>query len=427
MNFWDLKWQERKQMRCDVFEDMKSPLALAMAELLEEISVFIEALETVKPRWRVAEMYLSALVAHLFEKPTNYWRNRNDLSSSFPHSLGGFEPSLPKNNHHYPSRFDDHAFHNITPPDYTTAGDYRNPAPEYRVAPPSITTYGYDTPVEPSERSPHFFEFSHITRFPVPSTLSTPSIVSCQRDQTKPTQSTTVQSQRVYDRLSMHTDLSVHSRPAPLFDERVIDETPATQRDPSIRQQFTIASRPSCGVPVSVPTHRRAVSNFRPNQPRYSARMRSFFLLLTILHALVGQVIGIIARPIHMDRALITQPFNLLVYRETERPRIHLVKSYPFPDAIDLQNINVPPVIDCHQCYSMNVPVLCCTALCYLNSNQHTIIAYFTYQLVVVVLSPLNVYSTATVEALSTNPTFQPRIVDCRFHSVLLVGLQAPN
>lgn len=66
MNFWDLKWQERKQIRCDAFEDIKYPLASAMAELLEEVSVFIGALEAVKPRWRSAEIYLSALISFFF-------------------------------------------------------------------------------------------------------------------------------------------------------------------------------------------------------------------------------------------------------------------------------------------------------------------------------------------------------------------------
>lgn len=71
MNFWDLKWQERNQMTCDGFEDIKSPLALAMAELLEEVSVFIEALEAVKPRWRSAEMYLSVLTTLFPRSPLN--------------------------------------------------------------------------------------------------------------------------------------------------------------------------------------------------------------------------------------------------------------------------------------------------------------------------------------------------------------------
>ncbi|KAF9241629.1 fungal-specific transcription factor domain-containing protein [Melanogaster broomeanus] len=63
MNYWDLKWQERHQLQCDDLEDIKSPLTLAMAELLEDVSVFIEALELVRPRWRNAEMYLSAITS----------------------------------------------------------------------------------------------------------------------------------------------------------------------------------------------------------------------------------------------------------------------------------------------------------------------------------------------------------------------------
>ncbi|KAH0827908.1 hypothetical protein J3R83DRAFT_3537 [Lanmaoa asiatica] len=260
MNFWDLKWQERNQMKCDAFEDIKSPLALAMAELLEEVSVFIEALEAVKPRWRNAEMYL------------------NDLSSSFPHSLGGFEPSIPKNDlpsRHYPLRFNDRAYYNAAPPDYTILGDYRNPSPEYRIAPPPIDTY---TQIEPSERSPHFFEFSHITRYPVPSTLPLPSLSAlCRRDQSIPTQATMLPSQRGYNRLSMHTELgdrrsstsSVHSQPASLFDERAIDETPATHHDPSIHRQYAIANRASYGGSLSVPTHQS--SNFDQTRPCWAS------------------------------------------------------------------------------------------------------------------------------------------------------------
>jgi hypothetical protein len=63
MNFWDLKWQERNQLKCDAFEDIKAPLALSMAELLDNVAVFIEALELVQPRWRNAEMYLSAITS----------------------------------------------------------------------------------------------------------------------------------------------------------------------------------------------------------------------------------------------------------------------------------------------------------------------------------------------------------------------------
>ena len=71
MNFWYLKWQEHNQMRRDGFKDTKSLPSLAVAELLEEVSVFIEALEAVKPRWRSAEMHLSALTAFFSRSALN--------------------------------------------------------------------------------------------------------------------------------------------------------------------------------------------------------------------------------------------------------------------------------------------------------------------------------------------------------------------
>ncbi|KAH7888654.1 fungal-specific transcription factor domain-containing protein [Phlebopus sp. FC_14] len=141
MNFWDLKWQERNHIQSSPLEDVKSPLALAMAEVLEDVAVFFEALELVKPRWRNAEMYLK------------------ELSTSLPHSLGGFEPD---------SRKDDAV------PQYGTLPEYRNPPPEYRAVPPPMGGFSYYCN-DPSTQNPHFFEFPHITRFPVPGTLPLPS------------------------------------------------------------------------------------------------------------------------------------------------------------------------------------------------------------------------------------------------------------
>ncbi|KAG9316662.1 fungal-specific transcription factor domain-containing protein [Chiua virens] len=248
MNFWDLKWQERNLMRCDAFADVKSPLALAMAELLEDISVFIEALEAVKPRWRNAEMYL------------------NDLGSSLPHSLGGFEPNIPKNDplsRHYSSRFDDSVYHSA---DYTTFRDHRNPG-----ALPPIATYTYDTHVEPSEPSPHFFEFPHITRYPVPSTLPLPSsTVQDQGDQSV----SRFRPQQSYDRLPILSEFgdrsssssSIRSRPISLFDERIMDETSTAQHDSSVSRPFAVGTCTSYSG--SVPTHQSTSSNFAPSQPR---------------------------------------------------------------------------------------------------------------------------------------------------------------
>ncbi|KAF8134641.1 fungal-specific transcription factor domain-containing protein [Boletus edulis] len=246
MNFWDLKWQERNQMRRDGFEDIKSPLALAMAELLEEISVFIEALEAVKPRWRNAEIYL------------------NDLSSSLPHNLGGYEPTFSNNDplsrHHPP-----HA----ASLDYTIFGDYRNPPPAHRIAPSlPIDTYTFDTQVEPSEPNAYFFEVPHITRYPVPSTLPLPSSPSCARDQSMSTATTTFHSQCGYDQPGMTAELgdrrsstsSFRSRPDSLFDERAVDKT----MDPSICRQYAMDNCASYNAAVSVPTHPSVGGNFAP-------------------------------------------------------------------------------------------------------------------------------------------------------------------
>lgn len=58
MNFWDLKWQERRQLQSGGVEDVKPMLAPAMAELLDDVSFFVKVLKHVRPRWRNAEMYL---------------------------------------------------------------------------------------------------------------------------------------------------------------------------------------------------------------------------------------------------------------------------------------------------------------------------------------------------------------------------------
>ncbi|KAF9234973.1 hypothetical protein BU15DRAFT_78522 [Melanogaster broomeanus] len=161
MNYWDLKWQERHQLQCDGLEDVKSPFTLAVAELLEGASV--EALELVRPRWRNAEMYLK------------------NLSTSLPHSLGGFEPDSRNNDdlsRQYSSKFGDSVYHNVALPEYEALPEYRHPPPEYRIVPSLILVYPYRSQVAPSSPSPHFFEFPHITRHPVPSTLPLPSSFS---------------------------------------------------------------------------------------------------------------------------------------------------------------------------------------------------------------------------------------------------------
>lgn len=278
MNFWDLKWQERTQMRRDdsVFEGIKSPLGLAMTELLEGVSVFIEALEAVKPRWRSAEIYLSALTPFSPQKnSTKQLSNRNDLSSSLPQSLGGYEPSIPKNDPLfccYPSRSDDQT----SPPDYTTLADYRHSLPEYPTAPPPTNAYAYHTQVEPSEclNSPQFSEFPHITRCSVPGTfLVPPPSASCAHDQSMSSLATMVQYQRGYNGLCMQTELgdqksltpSTHSQPASL----AVDESLVVQQDPSTCRRHPIVNSTSYNWSVSAPTHPSVVGNLVPRRSMY--------------------------------------------------------------------------------------------------------------------------------------------------------------
>lgn len=278
VNFWHLKWRERNQMRRDGLENTKSFLSLAITGLLEEISVFIEALKTVKPRWRSAELYLSVLTAFLSPR-SSLNVNRNDLSPSLPRSLGGYEPSESQNetfSHHHPPRFDNCTNHNASPSDHATLGDYQNPPPGYRITP--INTYTYDTQVGLSEGSPHFFEFSQLTRYPVPSILPFPSSSApCGWEQSVPSRATTFQSQRSCDGLYMHTELSdqesspsdIHPRPASLFDDRVVDEILTAQQDSSICRQYAMASCTSYNGSVFLPTHTGVVGDFGACQPMY--------------------------------------------------------------------------------------------------------------------------------------------------------------
>ncbi|KAH7926730.1 hypothetical protein BV22DRAFT_1008428 [Leucogyrophana mollusca] len=139
MNFWDLKWQERNYLQSGPLEDVKPPLAMAMAELLEDVSVFTEALELVKPRWRNAEMYLK------------------DLSTSMPFS---------SSDSMYSGHEEEATRHSKSYEQYRPA-----PPPDYRAPPPPITTYPYKAPTEPSTGSPQWFDFPHVTKHPVPASL----------------------------------------------------------------------------------------------------------------------------------------------------------------------------------------------------------------------------------------------------------------
>lgn len=156
MNFWDLKWQERKQLQSGGMEDVKPTFAVAMAELLDDVSFFIQVLEHLKPRWRNAEMYLK------------------DLSASMPHSLsssgsGGHKGNLSLRSHG--GKDDVHTLlplpeHHAYPPDYRP-----NRSSAYHPVPPPVTTYPYVPLAEPANTSPRWFDIPHLTRHPVPGVL----------------------------------------------------------------------------------------------------------------------------------------------------------------------------------------------------------------------------------------------------------------
>lgn len=150
MKYWDLKWQERRQLQSGGMEDVKPIFAVAMAELLEDVSFFIQVLEHLKPRWRNAEIYLK------------------DLGTSMPHSLsgsgsGGHKGSLSlrsyggKDNARTLLSLPEHHTH---PPDY-----HPNASSAYHPGLPPVTTYSYAPLTEPS---PQWFDFPHLTRHPVP-------------------------------------------------------------------------------------------------------------------------------------------------------------------------------------------------------------------------------------------------------------------
>ncbi|KAG2146394.1 fungal-specific transcription factor domain-containing protein [Suillus bovinus] len=153
MNFWDLKWQERNQLQSGM-EDVKPTFAIAMAELLEDVSFFIQVLEHLKPRWRNADMYLK------------------DLSTSMPHSLNGSGSGSHKGNlllQSYEGKGDAHTLLPL-PEHHAHPTEYRpNTSSAYPALQPAA--YPYVPLAEPVNTNPHWFDFPHLTRHPVPGVL----------------------------------------------------------------------------------------------------------------------------------------------------------------------------------------------------------------------------------------------------------------
>ncbi|EGO25312.1 hypothetical protein SERLADRAFT_437067 [Serpula lacrymans var. lacrymans S7.9] len=136
MNFWDLKAQERAQLQSGLMEDVKPPLAHAMAELLEDVSVFTEALELVRPRWRNAEVYL------------------RDLGTSMPHT---------PDDQYYPDEPQRQARSQYTYQPQPATSYTRTP----ECRPVVSSTYPYTSPSS-TGASPRWFDFPHITTHTMP-------------------------------------------------------------------------------------------------------------------------------------------------------------------------------------------------------------------------------------------------------------------
>ena len=206
-------------------------------------------------------------------RPPLITSSRNDLRSSFPHSLGGFEPNPPKNDPVLSHSPDDRAFPSTIPPDPTTSGDRRNSLPDHQATPSSPVTHSQGTQTELSERSPNFFDFPHITRYPIPSTLPFSSFApSRPHDESTASQSTIPL--WGYDRLLRYREFddqgsstsSTHSRPTSVFREGTADEM---RHDLTICQQHLMAHCASWGDSVSISTHHNEVSILGHDQPRY--------------------------------------------------------------------------------------------------------------------------------------------------------------
>jgi hypothetical protein len=134
-------------------EDVKPTLAVAMAELLEDVSFFIQVLEHLKPRWRNAEMYLK------------------DISTSMPHGLsysgsGSHTDNLSLRS--YGGKDDARTLLPL-PEDHA---DFRpNTSSAYHPTLPPVTTYPYIPLAESANTNPQWFDFPHLTRHPVPGVL----------------------------------------------------------------------------------------------------------------------------------------------------------------------------------------------------------------------------------------------------------------
>lgn len=262
MNYWDLKWQERNLVKASAGEDIKSPLAAQMAEVLRHVSVFIRALELVKPRWRNAEMYL------------------NDLSTSLPSSLGGTNTGSCKDSltsSQQSTQFGEQALHQPALSSFTPLPEYHNSS-EYLATITSVTSDPYYSQIKSAEPT-HFFDVPHVTQYPLPTNLYFLDNQSLEENELSWGMQNPVQSQRLPQ---------ISNQPQPIvyrqIPQRGCDDfqgmiPPSSQKHfaPGIRSSSGLNVGPSNSAHLSVISQHKATSS--GGHGAYAAPEPSSFVL----------------------------------------------------------------------------------------------------------------------------------------------------
>ncbi|KIM69740.1 hypothetical protein SCLCIDRAFT_19528 [Scleroderma citrinum Foug A] len=172
MNYWDLKWQERNLTHSSAGEDVKSPLAVQMLQLLQEAKGFIRALELVRPRWRNAEIYLHVVFICINYRNADRSCHRNDLGTSMPSTTCGTDSESNKDfvaPFQQSMQFDEQALYQLVPTPYRAPPGCYNAMQEYPTDSPSTVDL-YAAQFNPAEPLA-FFDMPHMSQFPLPRNL----------------------------------------------------------------------------------------------------------------------------------------------------------------------------------------------------------------------------------------------------------------
>ncbi|KAI6134590.1 fungal-specific transcription factor domain-containing protein [Pisolithus thermaeus] len=219
MNYWDLRWQERNLIRASAGEDIKSPLAVQMAEVLRHASVFIQALELVKPRWRNAEIYLQS------------------------------------------TQFDEQALQQSALPDFEPPQGYHD-SQEYSAAITSVTSDPYYSRIKSTEPT-EVFDVPHITQCPLPMNLYFLDNQSLEESGLSWGMQNPVQSQRLPQISDQPQPIVYRQIPQRGFDdlECAIPPSPQKHLAQSIRSASGLNVGPSNSVHLSVIPQRKATGS----------------------------------------------------------------------------------------------------------------------------------------------------------------------